>query len=87
MNILTLHLPSLRRKLGGDHPDFIKLLGVLYSLKNLPAGGGENVNELYDQTAFIKRMLWELYQSNNDIRDFIDANVLVFNGEAADPTA
>ena len=81
MSILTLHLPSLRRKLGGDHPDFIKLLGVLYSLKNLPAGGGENVNELYDQTAFIKRMLWELYQSNKDVRDFIDANVLAFNGD------
>jgi (1->4)-alpha-D-glucan 1-alpha-D-glucosylmutase len=80
-NILTLHLPSLRRKLGGGHPDFIKLLGVLYSLKNLPAGGGENMNELYDQTAFIKRMLWELYQSNQDIRDFIDANILVFNGD------
>ena len=85
MNILTLHLPSLRRKLGGDHPDFIKFLGVLYSLKNLPAGGGENSNELYDQTAFVKRMLWELYQSNRDIRDFIDANILVFNGDGRGP--
>ena len=85
MNILTLHLPSLRRKLGGDHPDFIKLLGVLYSLKNLPAGGGENAGELYDQTVFIKRMLWELYQSNQDIRGFLDANVTAFNGNGHGP--
>ncbi|RPH38236.1 malto-oligosyltrehalose synthase [bacterium] len=85
MNVLTLHLPSLRRKLGGDHPDFIKLLGVLYSLKNLPAGGGENSNELYDQTTFIKRMLWELYRANKDVRDFLDANVTAFNGDGHAP--
>ncbi|HEX9006250.1 MAG TPA: malto-oligosyltrehalose synthase [Bacteroidota bacterium] len=76
--VLTLHLGALRRKLGVDHPDFIKFLGVLYTLKNLPAGAETN-GELYEQSMFVKRMLWELYQSNAEIRNFVDGNVGIFN--------
>ena len=33
--ILRHRLNSLKRKIGRDHPDFIKLLGILYSLKTI----------------------------------------------------
>ncbi len=80
LSVLTLHLGALRRSLGVDHADFIKFLGILYALKNLPAGAESN-GELQEQTMFVKRMLWELYQSNAQIRNFVDGNVGIFNAQ------
>ncbi len=81
--ILTYGLGALRKKVGEDHPDFIKLLGILYALKNLPASREESA-ERHDQIRFIKRILWELYAKNPDLRGFIDANIHVFNGRKGD---
>jgi (1->4)-alpha-D-glucan 1-alpha-D-glucosylmutase len=72
-------LGALRRKLGSGHPDFIKLLGVLYALKNLPPA--EESAERADMIKFVKSLLWELYGSNAEIKQFIDDNVARFNGE------
>lgn len=74
---------ALRRKLGGSHPDFIKLLGVFYTLKNLPSG--EDHGERSDQVRFLKGMLWELYKTNEEIRQWMDQAVSKFNGEAGRP--
>jgi len=76
--ILTLGIDRLRHKLGRDHPDYIKLLGILYSIKSLPAE--EPLSERYDQIYFIKRMLSELKQSSPVIRQFIEENLDRFNG-------
>ena len=76
-------LGALRRKLGGDHADFIKLLGVLYVLKNLPPK--EEEADRAAQISFVKRMLWELYTTNADIKAFIDGNVARLNGEPGKP--
>lgn len=46
MDVFSYKLGRLRGELGRYHPDFVKLLGVLYALKDLPA---EDVNERYDQ--------------------------------------
>ncbi len=83
VNIFTHQLSALKRTLGGDHPDFIKLLGILYVLKTLSTG--EEMDERYDQITFIKRMLWELYTGNLEMKRFIDANVQAFNGEKDNP--
>jgi (1->4)-alpha-D-glucan 1-alpha-D-glucosylmutase len=80
VRIITYRLQSLRKKLGDDHPDLIKFLGILYSLKNLPTSPEERL-ERYSQIKFIKRMLWELYSSNSDIKEFINENVAIFNGQ------
>lgn len=80
-NVFAHGLGALRRKLGGKHPDFIKLLGVLFVLKNLPPK--EETRERADQVVFVKSMLWELY-SSAEIREFIDANVARFNGVKGD---
>ncbi len=76
-------LGALRRKLGSDHADFIKLLGVLYVLKNLPPK--EEEAERAAQISFVKRMLWELYGTNGEIKAFIDGNVARLNGAPGDP--
>ncbi|MCC5637217.1 malto-oligosyltrehalose synthase [Nostoc sp. CHAB 5844] len=76
---LTYNLGKLTRTLGRNHPDFIKLLGILYILKNVPSEVAGKQRQ--DQIAFIKGLIWELYSTNDDIRDFITENLKSFNGE------
>jgi (1->4)-alpha-D-glucan 1-alpha-D-glucosylmutase len=78
--VMTHRLKLLREKLGDDHPDLIKFLGILYSLKSLPETEEERLGR-YSQIQFVKRMLWETYQFNDDIKEFIDGNVKIYNGE------
>jgi (1->4)-alpha-D-glucan 1-alpha-D-glucosylmutase len=81
-NVFTHGLGALRRKLGGKHPEFVKLLGVLFVLKNLPPT--EETRERADQVTFTKSMLWELYTGSPEIKEFIDANVARYNGTKGD---
>lgn len=83
INVLAYKLSTLKRKIGEDHPDFTKLLGILYVLKTLPSR--EEINERYDQTRFVKRMLWELYSKNQEIKRFVDGNIETFNGKKGTP--
>ncbi|MBW4644251.1 MAG: malto-oligosyltrehalose synthase [Goleter apudmare HA4340-LM2] len=76
---LTYNLGKLTRTLGRNHPDFIKLLGILYILKNVPSEVAGKQRQ--DQIAFIKGLIWELYTANDDIHDFIEENLKIFNGE------
>ncbi len=77
--LLTHGLKALRRKLGGNHPHFIKLLGILYVLKTLSSQ--EAGEDGYEQVAFIKNTLWEVYTECPEIREHVDENLCVFNGE------
>ncbi|MBW7957654.1 MAG: malto-oligosyltrehalose synthase [Deltaproteobacteria bacterium] len=73
---------KLVMKLGKEHPDYVKLLGIRYVLKTLAAGGEA---ELGDQAVFVKRMLWELYTGNRDFRFQLDESLAAFNGSPGDP--
>ena len=77
------NLGKLTRSLGRYHPDFIKVMGILYLLRNTddePKG-----KERYDQIAFVKGLLWELYTQNSGVKEFIDGNIEFFNGEPGKP--
>lgn len=74
---LTHNLGSLARSIGRRHPDFIKLLGILYLLKSAPTEA--KGKERYDQIAFVKGLLRELYEQNPDVKAFIDDNVQFFS--------
>ncbi len=52
---------------------------------SLPAG--EEFQERYDQITFIKRLLWELYAGNPEIRAFLNENLVIFNGRAGEPAS
>ncbi len=82
-SILTHRLGELKATLGRDHPDYINLLGILYVLGTLEST--ELLSERYDQITFIKRILWELYNKNQEIREFIDENNRAFSGRKGDP--
>ncbi len=76
-NILQYGVSSLKNKIGKEHSDYLKLLGLIFVLRNLESA--EEIGERYDQTRFVKRMLWELYTSNSEFRDFLNRNVEIFN--------
>lgn len=80
IRILTLDLGKLREAIGRDSPDYIKLLGVLYTIKSLPAE--DLKDERYDQIFFIKQMLYELYTGSPVVREHIVANLGRVNGTA-----
>jgi len=82
-DVLGNNLTQLRKRMDRDHPDFVKLVGVLYILKNLPDSAESE--DRYDQIRFVKSMLWELYGSNPVIRIFIDENVRLHNGSKGVP--
>lgn len=79
----THHLERLRESMGKSNPDFIKYLGVIYSIKNLP--DKESLNSRYDQIRFIKELLWEIYKESTEIKNFIDNNLEAFNGKVGKP--
>ena len=83
LTVFTHGLERLGQQLGSDHPDFLKLLGVVSVLKTLPSG--EKPNDRYEQIRFIKTGLWELYTKNHEIGRFIDENISIFNGEKGKP--
>lgn len=82
-NFLTQNLGKLAKSLGRRHPIFVRLLGILYMLKNLPSEA--TAQQRRDQADFVKGLIWELYTDNDDVRTFIDENVQLFNGEPGKP--
>ncbi|XGV98254.1 MAG: malto-oligosyltrehalose synthase [Leptolyngbya sp. BL-A-14] len=83
VRFITHNLGHLAKSLGRRHPDFVKLLGILYLIKNIPAEA--KGRERYDQISFVKGLLWELYEQNDDVKEFFSANVQSFNGEPGKP--
>jgi (1->4)-alpha-D-glucan 1-alpha-D-glucosylmutase len=81
VRFITQNLGQLTKKLGRRHPDFIKLLGVLYLIKNISTEA--KGQERYDQLSFVKSLLWELYTQNEDVKENFDENIAFFNGQVA----
>ncbi|MEC4812984.1 MAG: malto-oligosyltrehalose synthase [Scytonema sp. PMC 1069.18] len=80
---LTQNLGKLARSLGRRHPTFVRLLGILYMVKNVSSE--VTSQERLDQAAFVKGLLWELYTDNPEVKTFIDENLQLFNGEPGKP--
>ncbi|MGE4538754.1 MAG: malto-oligosyltrehalose synthase [Desulfovibrio sp.] len=78
IRILTLGLDALRRKIGRDAPDYIKLLGILYTIKSLPPDDPQT--DRYDQIYFIKQMLYELAETSQAVREHVQGNLAKVNG-------
>jgi (1->4)-alpha-D-glucan 1-alpha-D-glucosylmutase len=72
-------MDRLARVLGRSNPDFVKLLGILYMAKNISTE--TTGRERKDQALFIKELLWELYNGSEAVREFIQQNLAIFNGQ------
>ncbi|NJK30125.1 MAG: malto-oligosyltrehalose synthase [Acaryochloris sp. SU_5_25] len=76
---ITHNLGQLTKTLGRHHPDFIKLLGILYLIKSIPTEA--KGRDRYDQLSFVKSLLWELYTQNEAVKALFDETIVFFNGE------
>jgi (1->4)-alpha-D-glucan 1-alpha-D-glucosylmutase len=83
LTFIIRNLGKLARRLGRQYPDFIKFLGILYLLKNIPEE--TKGKERYDQLNFVKSLLWETYTQNPLVEEFIENNIQEFNGEVGNP--
>ena len=83
ITFITHKLGVLAREIGRQHPDFIKFLGILYLLKNIPEE--TKGKERLDQINFVKSLLWETYTENSNVEQFIQNNLKEFNGEVDRP--
>ncbi|MBD0334131.1 MAG: malto-oligosyltrehalose synthase [Cyanobacteria bacterium Co-bin13] len=76
---LNHDMDRLAHKLGRNDPDFIKLLGILYMVKNISAE--TTGRERKHQTEFVKELLWELFNTNEHVQEFIEQNLELFNNK------
>ncbi|ACK72982.1 malto-oligosyltrehalose synthase [Gloeothece citriformis PCC 7424] len=83
LKLLSHDLGKLNRQLGRSHPDFIKILGILYLIKNVFSEASGRQRK--DQVEFIQGLVWELYNNNPEVQTFIDQNIATFNGEVGKP--
>lgn len=81
--ILDRNLDRLKTEQGVSNPGFLKLLGVLYSIKNLPAA--HQMEARRTQVKFTKAILWELYTTESAIQAFIDELLREINGIPGKP--
>jgi len=87
-HILTLGIESLEQELTSAAPQYQELLSIITALRHLPPAtekDPELIAERYREKEVVKRRLWNLYQNNSAIREFIEHNLTVFNGTGGDP--
>jgi len=81
--VLEHELERVKIELGASHSGLIKLLGVLFAIKNLPSAHQADARKA--QVFFAKAILWELYTTDSSIRIFIDYTIKQFNGIPGKP--
>ncbi len=81
--ILDNAIDTLKIRMGEEYPDYVKYLGLLYVVKNLPSAS--DPEHRINQIAFVKKMIWELYSTNPIIQEHIDATLKELNGEKGKP--
>jgi len=86
--ILTLGIDELEQELLAAAPQFQELMSIMTALVHLPPTtelNPEQIAERYREKEVVKRRLWSLYQNSSAIREFIDGNLVTFNGTRGDP--
>ena len=88
--ILTHRLDDLKKRLGEDNPDFIRIMGVISLLQNLPprtVTGIKKRRERLHWRDVIKKSLRLLHEQSSELREFIEENLRQFNGHRGDPAS
>ena len=80
---LTYRLQSWQEASGAEHPPVQELVKLIDSVKRLPERtetDPEKVRERQTGKERIKQQLWALYNSNSEIKGFVDQNIKICNG-------
>jgi len=87
-SILTLGIEDLEQALSAAVPQFQELMSIVTALRHLPPpteNDPELIEERYREKEVVKRRLWDLYQNSSAITEFIEGNVVAYNGTKGDP--
>ena len=76
--VLTVGWPTLRGRLGEDHPDFISFLGLLDILKTLFSSGESEERPLRSDSS--NECYGSLYPVMTILKRFVDENIRTING-------
>lgn len=76
VQVLGHDMEKLERQLA-QNSDLIKLLGVINLFKALASQIGDTSQS--DQMRHAKTMLWQMYNQNSSVKDFINNNLAFFN--------
>ncbi len=79
LHILGHGIEKIRATLGENQPDYVCLIDILDSLESLALPVDPAARA--DQVRFIKQTLWHIYRDNTAIRQIIEKNIRLFNGE------
>jgi (1->4)-alpha-D-glucan 1-alpha-D-glucosylmutase len=86
--VLGHRTEELEQALGKDSPHLIEYQSILTAISHLPRHSEtepEKVNERQREKEVIKRRLATLTQESPQVREFIEANVALFNGKPGEP--
>jgi len=81
--VLGPDLDRLKEYLDPNHPDFIKFIGAVQLLNNLPSH--RQTDERYRQIEFGKRELWNIHENSDAVRKYIKHCLESFNGTPENP--
>jgi len=87
-SVLTLNLEVLEQEISSEAPQFQELMSIITALKHLPPTteqSPERIAERYREKEVVKRRLLSLYQNSCAVREYIDRNVVLFNGTKGEP--
>jgi (1->4)-alpha-D-glucan 1-alpha-D-glucosylmutase len=85
--ILSLDLPRLTAALEPENPDMMELASVVTALRNLPPQRDTELERQLErrrETEVLRRRLEQLREASAAIRQHIDDNLRVFNGQQGD---
>lgn len=89
IEILSHGLDALQKKLGEAHSAVIGLKGLIILIEHLPGRrliSRSKARERQRDKEIIKKSLWLLYKGTHEVRNFLDENLKIFNGEGDDPS-
>jgi (1->4)-alpha-D-glucan 1-alpha-D-glucosylmutase len=81
--VLIHNIRSLEAKLGKDHPQVVKFLEIAKAFRSLLPTADRDKRK--DDVTFLKNSLWELYTMSVGIKNFVDENIQLFNGQKGNP--
>ncbi len=88
IDILKHGINELEKSLSPENPHYIELLSIITAINYLPSYTEKDKDKIIErdrEKEIIKKRLWNLYSESAEIKNFIDENMRIFNGEKGEP--